>query len=360
MVRMIWIGLGATALIGAGLLFWPRGVAVGPTATGGARQGTAIAAVEAETIALFRRSASAVVHIFAQSKEQMLATEDDNQQTQRTGSGFLWDKAGHIVTNEHVVRGTDTVRVRLADGELRQGRVVGRAAQVDLAVVKIEARDMLDALPVGASGTLAVGQFVMAIGNPFGLDQTLTTGVVSALKRRLPTDGGREIADMIQTDAAINPGNSGGPLIDGAGHLIGVATAIYSPSGASAGIGFAVPVDTVKRIVPILIQNGRVPTPAIGVGIAAESAAMRLGIDGLVVASVVPGSPAQRAGLRGIDRADRVLGDIIKSVEGKPVRRLAELIEALEAAGIGRTVAVGIIRDGRTLTARVRVGEADE
>ena len=258
------------------------------------------------------------------------------------------------------MRGAELVRVRFADGELRQGRVVGRAAQVDLAVIRIEGRDLPGALPVGASGTLAVGQFVMAIGNPFGLDQTLTTGVVSALKRRLPTDGGREIADVIQTDAAINPGNSGGPLIDGAGQLIGVATAIYSPSGASAGIGFAVPVDTVKRVVPILIEAGRVPTPAIGVGIAAEGTAMRLGIDGLVVASIVPGSPAQRAGLLGIDRANGVLGDIITSVEGRPVRRLAELTEALESAGIGRTVAIGIIRDGRSSTSRVRIGEADD
>ncbi len=362
MTRMIWTGLGVAALVGAGLLFWLPGTTIGPAVTisGSARQGTAIAAVEAETIALFRRSAPSVVHIFAQSQAQMLSADEDEQQSQRTGSGFIWDVAGHIVTNEHVVRDADLVRVRLADGELRQGRVVGRAAQVDLAVVKIEGHDLPGALPVGASGPLAVGQFVMAIGNPFGLDQTLTTGVVSALKRRLPTDGGREIADMIQTDAAINPGNSGGPLIDGAGHLIGVATAIYSPSGASAGIGLAVPVDTVKRIVPILIQNGRVPTPAIGVGIAAEGAAMRLGIDGLVIASVLPGSPAQRAGLRGIDRTNGVLGDIITSVEGKPVRRLAELIEALEVAGVGRNVAIGIIREGRSFTSRVRVGEAED
>lgn len=309
---------------------------------------------------LFRQSAPSVVHIFSQPLEQMSAAYDDDQQSQRTGSGFVWDKAGHIVTNEHVVRGADLVRVRLADGELRQGRVVGRAASFDLAVVKIEGRDLPGALPLGASEPLAVGQFVMAIGNPFGLDQTLTTGVVSALKRRLPTDRGREIADVIQTDAAINPGNSGGPLIDGAGHLIGVATAIYSPSGASAGIGFAVPVDTVKRIVPILIQDGRIPTPAIGVGIAAEGAAIRLGIDGLVVASVVPGSPAQRAGLRGLDRINGVLGDIITSVDGKPVRRLAELIDALEVAGIGRTVAIGIVREGRSFTSRVTVGAAED
>lgn len=362
MTRMIWAGLGLVALVGAGLIFWSPGKATGPSITigGNARQGTAIAAVEAETISLFRKSAPSVVHVFAQPPEQAPFTDDGEQQSQRSGSGFIWDRAGHVVTNEHVVRGAEEVRIRLADGELRQGRVVGRAAQVDLAVIKIEGRDLPAALPVGSSSILAVGQFVMAIGNPFGLDQTLTTGVVSALKRRLPTDGGREIADMIQTDAAINPGNSGGPLIDGAGQLIGVATAIYSPSGASAGIGFAVPVDTVKRVVPILIESGRIPTPAIGVGIAPEGAAMGLGIDGLVVASVGPGSPAQRAGIRGIDRVNGVLGDIIVSVESKPVRRLAELTDALESAGVGKTIAMGIIRDGRSLTLRVRVGDTED
>jgi 2-alkenal reductase len=335
--------------------------AVGASLLPGTRTSTAqvaspsIAAVEAETIALFRRSAPAVVHVFAQG--QSLTSDEEEPQSQQTGSGFLWDTAGHIVTNEHVVREVDAVRVRLADGRLREGRVVGKAAQVDLAVIKINSGDLPAPLPVGASGSLAVGQFVMAIGNPFGLDQTLTTGVVSALKRRLPTDGGREIADMIQTDAAINPGNSGGPLIDSSGQLIGVATAIYSPSGASAGIGFAVPVDTVKRVVPILIADGRIPTPAIGVVVAPEATAARLGIDGLVVASVLPNSPAQRAGIRGIDRVEGLLGDVIVSIDGKPVRRLAELTEALETAGVGKIVAIGILRRENTISLRVRTAD---
>lgn len=335
--------------------------AVGASLLPGTRTSTAqvaspsIAAVEAETIALFRRSAPAVVHVFAQG--QSLTSDEEEPQSQQTGSGFLWDTAGHIVTNEHVVREVDAVRVRLADGRLREGRVVGKAAQVDLAVIKINSGDLPAPLPVGASGSLAVGQFVMAIGNPFGLDQTLTTGVVSALKRRLPTDGGREIADMIQTDAAINPGNSGGPLIDSSGQLIGVATAIYSPSGASAGIGFAVPVDTVKRVVPILIADGRIPTPAIGVVVAPEATAARLGIDGLVVASVLPNSPAQRAGIRGIDRVEGLLGDVIVSIDGKPVRRLAELTEALETAGVGKIVAIGILRRENTISLRVSTAD---
>ncbi|MFC5423749.1 S1C family serine protease [Bosea eneae] len=320
-------------------------ISTAPVASG------SIAAVEAETIALFRRSAPAVVHVFAQGQS---LTYVEQAQSQQTGSGFLWDTAGHIVTNEHVVRGADVVRVRLADGRLREGRVVGRAGQVDLAVIKINGGDLPAPLPVGTSASLAVGQFVMAIGNPFGLDQTLTTGVVSALKRRLPTESGREIADMIQTDAAINPGNSGGPLIDGAGQLIGVATAIYSPSGASAGIGFAVPVDTVRRVVPMLIADGRIPTPAIGVVVAPEATAARHGIDGLIVSSVLPNSPAQRAGIRGIDRVEGLLGDVIVSIDGKPVRRLAELTEALEAAGVGKIVAIGILRRENTISLRVR------
>ncbi len=350
-MKRVMLGIAVVAglaAVGAGLLPGTR-TGMAPVAS------PSIAAVESETIALFRRSAPAVVHVFAQS--QTLATAEYDGGSQQTGSGFLWDTAGHVVTNEHVVRGADMVKVRLADGRLREGRVVGKAAQVDLAVIKITGGELPAPLPVGASGSLAVGQFVMAIGNPFGLDQTLTTGVVSALKRRLPTDGGREIADMIQTDAAINPGNSGGPLIDSSGQLIGVATAIYSPSGASAGIGFAVPVDTVKRVVPILIADGRIPTPAIGVVVAPEATAARLGIDGLVVASVLPNSPAERAGIRGIDRVDGLLGDVIVSIDGKPVRRLAELTEALEAAGVGKIVAIGMLRRENTISLRVRTAD---
>ncbi len=358
MKRLVSGLIALAAVTAVGLFVWMPSGWLDSLGNSGSRasKGTSIAAVEAETIALFRRSAPGVVHVFAQS--QTLVAAADDSASRQSGSGFLWNDAGHVVTNDHVVRGSDYVQVRLADGRLREGRVVGRAPQVDLAVVKIASGNLPAPLPVGASASLAVGQFVMAIGNPFGLDQTLTAGVVSALKRRLPTEGGREIADMIQTDAAINPGNSGGPLIDGAGQLIGVATAIYSPSGASAGIGFAVPVDTVKRVVPILIANGRIPAPAIGVVVATEGMAARLGIDGLVVASVLPNSPAERAGVRGIDRVQGVLGDIIVSVEGKPVRRLAELTEALETAGVGKTVAVGILRDRHPISLRVRTADS--
>ena len=249
------------------------------------------------------------------------------------------------------------VKVRLADGRLREGRVVGKAAPVDLAVIKIPGRDLPSPLPVGVSGSLAVGQFVMAIGNPFGLDQTLTTGVVSALKRRLPTDGGRGIADMIQTDAAINPGNSGGPLIDSSGQLIGVATAIYSPSGASAGIGspsLSTPSNASSRYSSRRDGSRRLRSASWS---RPKATPARLGIDGLVVASVLPNSPAQRAGIRGIDRVDRLLGDVIVTIDGKRVRRLAELTEALVAAGVGKIIAIGMLRRQNTISLRVRTAD---
>jgi len=212
-------------------------------------------------------------------------------------------------------------------------------------------------IAIGTSGDLKVGQFVYAIGNPFGLDQTLTTGVISALQRRLPTGEGRELAGVIQTDAAINPGNSGGPLLDSAGRLIGVNTAIFSPSGASAGIGFAIPVDVVNRVVPELIRNGRMPNPGIGIIAAPESATARLGMDGVVVVRTLRGSPAAQAGIRGIDPNTGEIGDIIVGVNGKPVRRLSDLTAELERAGVGKPVELTINRAGRSATVSVTIAD---
>jgi 2-alkenal reductase len=227
-------------------------------------------------------------------------------------------------------------------------KVVGGAPDFDLAVLRLnESRAALHPIPVGSSADLAVGQAVYAIGNPFGLDRTLTTGVISALGRRLPTDSGREIVGVVQTDAAINPGNSGGPLLDSAGRLIGVNTAILSRSGAAAGIGFAVPVDTVNRIVPRLIAEGRVPRPGIGVMVAPEEVSARLGIPGVVIMDVVPDSPADRAGLVGADRKTGALGDVVTHVNGERVRTLAEMSEQLERAGVGGSVTLTVRRDGR-------------
>jgi 2-alkenal reductase len=225
-------------------------------------------------------------------------------------------------------------------------------------VLRIDAREPLPpAIPLGSIDDLKVGQIAYAIGNPFGLDQSLTMGIISALKRRLPTSGGREIAGVIQTDAAVNPGNSGGPLLDSAGRLIGVNTAIFSPSGANAGIGFAIPVDIANRIVPALIRSGRVPTPGIGIHVADEAMAAQLGLTGIVVAQVMPGSPAERAGLRGIDMAAGLVGDVIVAAEGEPLRRLTELTERLERIGPGGTVNLTVRRGGQER--RVDVGVAD-
>lgn len=314
---------------------------------------------ERTTIDLFRRVSPSVVHVSVEPRDRRFRQrQDEDGAGQSTGTGFVWDGAGHVVTNDHVVGQGGTIRIRLASGDVLPATIVGRAPNHDLAVLRLgRAATLPPPIPVGSSGDLQVGQAVLAIGNPFGLDQTLTTGVISALRRRLPTDQGREISDVIQTDAAINPGNSGGPLLDSAGRLIGVNTAIYSPSGASAGIGFAVPVDTVNRIVPQLIRDGRVPTPAIGVRIADESQAARLGVEGLIVLQPIPGSPAQSAGLRGVDMRTGELGDIILAAGDRPVRRLADLSAALESAGVGRTVRLTIMRDGRRMT--VDVGVAD-
>ncbi|KMO44480.1 2-alkenal reductase [Methylobacterium tarhaniae] len=314
---------------------------------------------EASTVALFERAAPSVVYVFARPRQGAVSFDPETGERregggEQTGSGFVWDAAGHIVTNNHVIQGGGDIQVRLSTGEVVPATVAGTDPNYDLAVLKL---GRVSASPppiaIGTSGDLKVGQFTYAIGNPFGLDHTLTTGVVSALQRRLPTAEGRELSGVIQTDAAINPGNSGGPLLDSAGRLIGVNTAIFSPSGASAGIGFAIPVDVVNRVVPNLIRTGRTPTPGIGIVAASEDAAARLGIDGIVVVRVLPGSPAAQAGLQGVDSGTGELGDIIMGVNGRPVRRLAELTAALESSGVGSPVALQIERDGRAITVMV-------
>src|SRR3982074_3794951 len=245
-----------------------------------------------------------------------------------SGTGFVWDKGGHVVTNNHVVQYANEVAIRFASGEVTRAEIVGKAPNYDLAVLRIRsARELPPPVAVGSSSDLKVGQFAFAIGNPFGLDQSMSSGIISALKRRLPTSSGREIANVIQTDTAINPGNSGGPLLDSAGRLIGVTTAILSPSGSNAGIGLAIPVDIVNRVVPDLIRNGRVPTPGIGIVSASEAEAPRLGTGRVMVVRTVPGSPAERAGIRGVDFASGKLGDIITEADGKQVRRLSDLTD---------------------------------
>jgi 2-alkenal reductase len=243
-------------------------------------------------------------------------------------------------------------------GEVVTADVVGTAPNYDLAVLRLgRVREPPPALAIGTSADLKVGQSVFAIGNPFGLDHTLTTGVVSAVQRRLPTAQGRELAGVIQTDAAINPGNSGGPLLDSAGRLIGVNTAIFSPSGASAGIGFAIPVDVVNRVVPQLIKNGRTPTPGIGIVAAQEAAAARIGVKGVIIMRTVPGSPAAQAGLRGVDASAGTIGDVIVAANGHPVQRLSDLTSEIERVGVGGSVELTIERGGTQRTIRLNVAD---
>ncbi len=315
-----------------------------------------LAEFERLTIDIFERAAPSVVQVAGRAGAKPLADPDSG--ATQGGTGFVWDRAGHIVTNNHVVQGASDILVRFASGEVVRAKLVGGSANYDLAVLRaVNVRDLPPPLPVGSSADLKVGQAAFAIGNPFGLDQSLTTGVISALSRRLPTSGGREVANVIQTDAAINPGNSGGPLLDSAGRLIGVNTAIYSPSGAYAGIGFAIPVDVVNRVVPQLIQNGRVPIAGIGIQAGDDMMSSRNGIEGVAIVRVAPGLPAERAGLRGVNPQTGELGDVIVGANGKSVRRLTELTGLLEQAGIGNTIQLEIVRGGRRITIPVLVAD---
>jgi 2-alkenal reductase len=315
-----------------------------------------LADAETTAVSIFERIAPSVVQVVASRGGTGGPIDDMGEGGNASGTGFIWDNAGHVVTNHHVIDNAASVSVRLASGEVVPASVLGQAPNYDLAVLRLGRNVTLPPpIPLGTSADLKVGQAAFAIGNPFGLDQSLTSGIISALKRRLPTAGGREIAGVIQTDAAINPGNSGGPLLDSAGRLIGVNTAIYSPSGASAGIGFAIPVDVVNRIVPDLIRDGRVPTPGIGILTLSEATTTRMQVDGVAVGQVVQGSPADRAGLRGVDPGRRAIGDVIVAVNGKPVRRLSDLTDELERVGAGQTVQLTILRAGRRMELTVSV-----
>ncbi len=312
-----------------------------------------LAADEQSMIELFERSRDSVVYISTRQQVQDLWTRNIFSVPRGTGSGFIWDDRGHVVTNFHVVQGASEATVRLADGRDYKAALVGASPAHDIAVLRIGVGfKRPPPVPVGESTGLKVGQKVFAIGNPFGLDWTLTTGIISALDRSLPSERGT-IEHLIQTDAAINPGNSGGPLLDSSGRLIGITTAIYSPSGASAGIGFAVPVDTVNRVVPELIRTGRYIRPALGIEVdEALNQRLRstLDVQGVFVLRVPPGSAAASAGLQGatVSRDGSVApGDVIMAIEGRRVESVGKLLGLLDDYQVGDTVKLSILRDGR-------------
>lgn len=314
-----------------------------------------LAAFESLAVELFQRISPSVVYIFSEVDRRQAFGRGVERRT-GAGSGFVWDAAGHIVTNFHVVEGASNVGVRLDTGEAIPATIVGVAPDYDLAVLRLRSRlAKLQPIPVGTSDDLVTGQAAFAIGNPFGLSRTLTTGIISALDRRLPTETGREIRGVIQTDAAINPGNSGGPLLDSAGRLIGVNTAIISGSGASAGIGFAVPVDIVNEVVPQLIATGKAARPGIGISAASEESAASAGFEGIVVIEALPSGSAAAAGLRGIDPTTGAVGDVITHVNGQPVRTIAEFAVELQAVGIGNSAELTVLRANREITLAVDV-----
>ena len=324
----------------------------------------ALDAEELNNISVFKRVSPSVVHITTLAVQRDFFSLRTTEQPSGTGTGFVWDDAGHIVTNFHVIQGGDRATVTLNDQSSYPARLVGAFPDRDLAVLRIEApRDKLPAIQLGTSRELLVGQKVYAIGNPFGLDQTLTTGIVSALNREIESVTRRAIRGAIQTDAAINPGNSGGPLLDSAGRLIGVNTSIYSPSGASAGIGFAIPVDEVNRIVPRLIRDGRFIRPALGVTSGPEHVAKALGApNGVLLVNVADGSPAAAAGLKPYSR-DRngriVLGDVITAVDGQAVKDLDDMLSLLETRQIGEKVTLTVWRAGQTRKVVATLGSSD-
>ncbi|MFN3202122.1 MAG: S1C family serine protease [Bradymonadia bacterium] len=316
---------------------------------------------EKRTIKVFEQTSPSVVFISTSERvyRQTFRALNAIEIPRGTGTGFVWDEQGHVVTNFHVIAGGDRVTVTFNDQETVPAKVVGADPDKDLAVLLVDPKKVsLKPIKIGRSSELRVGQQVLAIGNPFGLDQSLTTGVVSALDRSIPASTNRTIEGVIQTDAAINPGNSGGPLLDSAGRLIGVNTAIRSPSGANAGIGFAVPVDTVNRVVPqlIMFRETRRPTLGVEVNDRLPRKLMRMK-GGVLIMGVVPGSGAEKAGLMAArrDRKGGVVGDVIVALDGKEVLTLDALLNQLESHAPGDEVKLTVKRRGKLITVPVKL-----
>ncbi|MBU1454446.1 MAG: trypsin-like peptidase domain-containing protein [Proteobacteria bacterium] len=317
-----------------------------------------LAADEQNTIELFKSVSPSVVYITTIALRRDLFSLNAVEIPQGTGSGFVWDSKGRIVTNYHVISDAGRIEVALADHSRWKAVLIGAAPDKDLAVLQIDAPTrLLRPIPVGESNELLVGQKVFAIGNPFGLDQTITSGIISALGREIKSITGRMIRNMIQTDAAINPGNSGGPLLDSAGRLIGVNTAIFSPSGAYAGIGFAVPVREINEVIPQLIRDGKLVKPGIAATLADARMVKQLGVEGVLILGVEPGGPAHKAGLRPTQQfgSEVIFGDIITRIDGNDVRSYDDVRTELERFKVGDEVSLTIVRDGTSMDVPVRL-----
>ena len=317
---------------------------------------------EKSTIDLFERATPSVVYITTTNIQRSYSSRNAMEIPRGSGSGFIWDYNGHIITNYHVIEGADRATVTLADQSTYSAKLIGAAPTKDLAVLKIEApNEKLNPIPKGKSYNLQVGQFVFAIGNPFGLDQTLTTGIISALGREINSTGGAPIKGAIQTDAAINPGNSGGPLLDSSGRLIGVNTAIFSPSGASAGIGFSIPVDVVKWVIPDLIKYGKLQRPSLGIESASARITNQLGINGVLVINVLEDGAAERAGIQPTyrDSQGRLrLGDIIKAVNDEKISNTNDLLLMLENYKVNQKIIMTVEREGELYEVPVMLDSA--
>jgi S1-C subfamily serine protease len=358
-IRSLWGGVIPTVLLGVWLAFIPAADGAEAAPRPVTPRGE-LAADEKSTIDLFEKSRDSVVFITTSGEVQDLWSRNTFSVPRGSGSGFFWDDSGHVVTNYHVIQNASEATVRLANGKDYKASLVGTSPMHDIAVLKIKISQKSSIpLPIGTSRDLKVGQKVFAIGNPFGLDWTLTNGIISALNRSLTEENGATVEHLIQTNAAINPGNSGGPLLDSAGRLIGINTAIYSPSGANAGIGFAVPVDTVNRVVPQLIHNGKYTRPALGIEIDEnlnERLTELLEIRGVVILRVPSGTSASVAGLKGIvqtRKGEVIPGDIITAIEGKPVESVSKLVALLDDYKVGDKIRLGVLRQGKTREVQV-------
>lgn len=320
----------------------------------------ALSSEEQTTIDLFKNAAASVVYLASSFREDTdPSSANIFEIPQDAGTGFVWDDQGYIVTNFHLIQNANIARITLSDQSTWEAQLVGVEPDKDIAVLKINVPgSRLTPIPIGTSKDLRVGQRVYAIGNPFGYDHTLTTGVISGLRREIKSVTDRPIQGVIQTDAAINPGNSGGPLLDSAGRLIGMNTAIVSPSGSYAGIGFAVPVDTINRVVPQLIRGGYVRKPGLGIQVAESNYYRNRGVIGALVANVIAGSPAEKAGLKPlrINKEGMIEGDVIIGIDDTPVEDGDDLLKALDERLPGDTISLRVASVDGERTVKVRLG----